>query len=59
MYNINKNIADGNYTREQAASGDNAQVTSDLSYIIEMVKLAMMIMVMKSMMALMVHVSRQ
>ena len=31
MYNINKGIADGNYTREQAASGDNVTVTNALS----------------------------
>ena len=31
MYNINKGIADGNYTREEAASGNNATVTDALS----------------------------
>jgi len=31
MYNINKGIADGKYTREQAASGSNTDVTTDLS----------------------------
>ena len=31
MYNINKAIADGDYTREQAVSGDNAAVTTALS----------------------------
>ena len=31
MYNINKGIADGNYTREQAASGTNVTVTNALS----------------------------
>ena len=31
MYNINKAIADGNYTREQAASGTNVTVTNALS----------------------------
>ena len=31
MYNINKGIADGNYTREQAASGKNVTVTNALS----------------------------
>ena len=31
MYNINKGIADGNYTREQAASGVNVTVTNALS----------------------------
>ena len=31
MYNINKNIADGKYTRAQVESGGNAEVTSDLA----------------------------
>ena len=31
MYNLNKNIADGKYTREQVSSGSNATVTSDLA----------------------------
>ena len=31
MYNINRAIADGDYTREQAASGTNATVTEALS----------------------------
>ena len=31
MYNINKNIADGKYTRAQVESGSNADVTSDLA----------------------------
>mgnify|MGYP007000238789 len=31
MYNINKNISDGQYTRDQVLSGTNADVTSDLA----------------------------
>jgi len=31
MYNINKNIADGKYTRSEVESGNNATVTSDLA----------------------------
>ena len=31
MYNINKAIADGDYTREEAVSGNNAAVTTALS----------------------------
>jgi len=31
MYNINKNIADGKYTRAEVESGSNAVVTSDLA----------------------------
>ena len=31
MYNLNKNIDDGKYTREQVTSGSNATVTSDLA----------------------------
>ena len=31
MYNINRAITDGDYTREQAVSGTNATVTEALS----------------------------
>ena len=44
---LNRAIVDGDYTREEAVSGNNAQVTSDLSLNNRLAKLDMMIMAMK------------
>ena len=42
MYNINRMIANGEVTREEANSGDNQAVTDELSQSNRMVRLVMM-----------------
>ena len=47
MYALNRAIVDGDYTREEAVSGNNAQVTEDLSLNNRFGQIGMMIMAMK------------